>query len=168
MAAMLERLRATYRPFHAEDFQPVNIGVLIEDVYALISTHLRHHQITFEFRSDPGLPLLSGLSDQLRQVMLNLFMNAADAMPAGGSLIVSASLVPENQEILIRITDTGPGIDPAILPNIFEAFVTNKELGTGLGLAIVYEIVIKHGGRIQAANNPEGGATFTLWLPLGN
>ncbi len=57
----------------------------------------------------------------------------------------------EGKEILISVTDTGPGIDPAILPNIFEAFVTNKEGGTGLGLAIVHEIVIKHGGRIEVA-----------------
>jgi signal transduction histidine kinase len=168
MATMLERLRATYRPFLVEDFQPVLVNDLINDVHALMATHLRHHQISFEFDPDPELPSISGLSDQLRQVILNLFMNAAEAMPDGGHLIASTGFVLENKQIMVTITDTGPGIDPTILPNIFEAFVTNKEGGTGLGLAIVHEIMIKHGGRIEVANNPLGGATFILWLPVEN
>jgi PAS domain S-box-containing protein len=168
MATMLERLRATYRPFRVEDFQPVVVNDLIKDVNALMATHLRNHQISFEFDPDPELPAIPGLSDQLRQVILNLFMNAAEAMADGGLLIASTDFVKEGKEIMISITDTGPGIDPAILPNIFEAFVTNKEGGTGLGLAIVHEIVIKHGGRIEVANNPLGGAAFMLWLPVEN
>jgi PAS domain S-box-containing protein len=168
MAVLLERLRTTYRPFHREDFQPVHVNELIEDVHALMSTHLRHHQITFEFHPDTVLPPISGLSDQLRQVILNLFLNSAEAMTTGGKLSVSSHLMPTDNEIVLKITDTGPGIDPAMLPSIFEAFVTNKEEGTGLGLAIVYEIVTKHGGRVKMANNPEGGATCTIWLPLRN
>jgi signal transduction histidine kinase len=66
---------------------------------------------------------------------------------------------------VITVSDTGDGIDPIILPSIFDAFVTNKERGTGLGLTISYEIVTKHRGRIRAENNPDGGATFSVWLP---
>ncbi len=166
MVAMFERLRATYQPFRAEDFQPTLINSLIEDVHALIATHLRHANITFDFQADPSLPPVSGLSDQLRQVIVNLFMNAADAMEDGGQLTVSSEFLSASHEALICVADTGMGIDAVILPHIFEPFVTDKEKGTGLGLAISSEIVSNHGGRIKAENRPEGGAIFRVWLPV--
>jgi PAS domain S-box-containing protein len=168
MATLLERLRTTYRPVSTEDVQPVQINNVINNVYALVATHLRHNQISYEFDPDPDLPLIPGMVDQLRQVILNLFMNAVDAMTDGGCLTVSTRFLAENREIFIAITDTGSGINPSILPNIFDAFVTNKERGTGLGLTISYEIVLKHHGRIQAINNPKRGATFSVWLPVDN
>ena len=72
----------------------------------------------------------------------------------------------ETQEIMIAVSDTGPGIAPSILPNIFDPFVTNKKRGTGIGLTISHDIVIKHRGRITAENNPKTGATFKVWLPI--
>ena len=167
MSALINRLRATYRSAQIEDFQPTQINNIIEDVYALISTHLRHNEISFEFYPDPELTEISGLTDQLRQVILNLLMNAVEAMPTGGRLTVSTQCLKEAGEILFKVSDTGKGIDPLILPNIFDAFITDKERGTGLGLTITYDIVTKHRGRIQAENNPECGATFSVWLPCG-
>lgn len=166
MAAMLERLRETYQPIRAEDFQPTLINGIIEDVHALIATHLRHAHITFEFRADSSLPPVPGLSDRLRQVIINLFMNAADAMADGGHLSVSSEFLSASHEALICVADTGMGIDAAILPHVFEPFVTDKEKGTGLGLAISSEIVSNHRGRITAENRPEGGAIFRVWLPV--
>lgn len=166
MAVMLERLRTTYRPASAEDFRPVHINNLIEDVCTLVATHLRHNRISYDFQADPHLPPIPGLENQLRQVMLNLFMNSVDAMPTGGHLTITTQFLPRDHEVLITVADTGPGIADNILPNIFEAFVTNKERGTGLGLTISYEIVMKHQGRIQARNNPERGATISIWLPV--
>jgi PAS domain S-box-containing protein len=166
MAAMLERLRTTYRAARAEDFRPVQINDVIEDVRALLTTHLRHAAIAFEFAADPDLPAVSGAGDQLRQVILNLFMNAVDAMPRGGRLRVSTETLAEEKQILIGVCDTGEGIDPAILPYIFETFISGKENGTGLGLAISSEIVKNHGGRIQGENLAEGGARFQIWLPV--
>jgi len=168
MATLLDRLRVTYQPARAEDFRPVQLNGIIEDVHALLTTHLKHAQISFEFHADTGLPFIPGLADQLKQVMLNLFMNAVDAMAGGGHLTVTTRWLADNREILITVIDTGVGIDKALLPIIFEAFITNKEKGTGLGLAISYEIILKHRGRIQAENNPEGGATFSIWLPVEN
>jgi signal transduction histidine kinase len=165
MSALLNRLRSTYRSAQIEDFQPTQINSIIEDVYALIGTHLRHNEISFEFHPDPDLPEIPALTDQIRQVMLNLLMNAVEAMPTGGRLTVSTQCLKESGKVLIKVSDTGKGIDPAILPNIFDAFVTDKERGTGLGLTITYDIVTKHHGRIQAENNPLGGATFNVWLP---
>jgi signal transduction histidine kinase len=165
MAALIQRLRATYRPTHAEDFNPIQINNIVEDVYALISTHLRHNNISFEFYPDPALPMIPGLADQIRQVILNLFMNAVEAMKASGRLSVSTRHIEADGEIFLSISDDGPGIESHILPNIFDAFITNKETGTGLGLTITYDIILKHEGRITAENNPDKGATFKVWLP---
>ncbi|HLO28440.1 MAG TPA: GAF domain-containing protein [Anaerolineales bacterium] len=166
MAALIERLRSAYRPVRIKDFQPVELNNLVEDIYALISTHMRHKQIAFEFFPDSELPPVSGISDQIRQVVLNLFFNAIEVMQPGGCLTVQTwGLLPQ-KEVLFSVKDTGPGIDPEILPNIFEPFITSKPTGTGLGLTITYDIIQQHHGRIEAENNPEGGAIFKVWLPI--
>ena len=134
MSALIERLRTTYRPTQAEDFQPTQINNIIEDVCALISTHLRHNEIAFEFHPEPNLPLIPTLADQIRQVIINLLMNAVEAMTTGGTLTVCTKLLQDSNEILLTVSDNGTGIPPEILPNIFDAFVTNKQAGTGLGL----------------------------------
>jgi signal transduction histidine kinase len=126
---------------------------------------MRHKNITFEFIPDLELPVVPGIPDQIRQIVLNLFMNAVEAMQTGGHLTVYTRRLPEQDRILFSVTDTGPGIDPEILPHIFEPFMTNKENGTGLGLTITADIIRRHNGDIQAENNPEGGATFRVWLP---
>ncbi|MBI5352773.1 MAG: GAF domain-containing protein [Chloroflexi bacterium] len=165
MSALINRLRTTYRSAQLEDFLPTQVNHIIEEVYALIATHLRHTEISFEFHPDPELPLISGLADQLHQVILNLMMNAVEAMASGGHLTVTTKYSKETEEIILKVSDSGEGIDPSILPTIFDAFVTDKTGGTGLGLTITYDIVTKHRGRIQAENNPQGGATFTVCLP---
>lgn len=166
MAAMIERLRSAYRPVRIKDFQPVPLNNLVEDVYALIATHMRHKQIAFEFFPDPELPEISGISDQLRQVVLNLFLNAIEIMKPGGCLTVHTQVVSSQKEILFSVKDTGPGIDPEILPNIFEPFITGKSTGTGLGLTITHDIIHQHHGRIRAENHANGGAIFNVWLPI--
>jgi len=168
MANLIERLRATYRPTQSEDFLPTQINNIVEDVHALITTHLRHNHIAFESHPDPELPYIPALSDQIRQVTLNLFMNACEAMVNGGTLSVCTRLQKDTNEIMLAVSDTGVGIPADILPAIFEAFVTNKPSGTGLGLTISHDIVIKHHGRITAENNPDQGATFRVWLPINN
>jgi len=168
MAGMIERLRDTYRPPQAEDLQPTHLNIIIEDVYALLATHLRKNQVAFEFRPDPALPAISALPDQIRQVALNLMINAVEAMPSGGKLTVSTTYLPDTKEVLLFVSDTGTGIPASILPYIFDPFITNKKRGTGIGLTISHDIVIKHRGRIIAGNNDgETGATFKVWLPIG-
>jgi signal transduction histidine kinase len=87
-------------------------------------------------------------------------------MPQGGQLTIATQYMSVDKQVLITISDTGPGIEQDIFPNIFDAFITNKSGGTGLGLTISNEIVQKHGGSISAQNNPEAGATFEVWLPV--
>ena len=168
MSALIERLRSTYRPIQVEDFLPTQINNIIEDIHALISTHLRHNKIIYEFHPDPEMPLIPALPNQIRQVILNLLMNAVEIMTNGGKLTVSTKLLKDSNEALLTVSDTGPGIAPDLLHNIFDPFVTNKQRGTGLGLTISYDIVMKHRGRITAENNPDVGALFKVWLPINN
>lgn len=169
MAGLVERLRDTYRPPQAEDLQPTLLNDIIEDVYALIATHLRKNEVAFEFRPDHELPAITAQPDQIRQVTLNLLMNAVEAMPSGGRLTAATRYLREAKEVLLSVSDTGVGIPSAILPLIFDPFVTNKKRGTGIGLTISHDIVVKHGGRIVAENDPGGsGATFKVWLPIAS
>jgi signal transduction histidine kinase len=101
---------------------------------------------------------------QISTVLVNLFLNALDAMPNGGQLEVRLTIEPDGSP-RVRISDTGSGISPEILPRLFTPFATTRPTGTGLGLSISRRIVEDHGGRIEAANRPEGGAAFTIRLP---
>jgi signal transduction histidine kinase len=94
-------------------------------------------------------------------------MNGVEAMQNGGKLTVRTQYLMETDEILMSVCDTGMGISPAILPYIFDPFVTNKKRGTGIGLTISHDIVLKHRGRLIAENNViTSGATFKVWLPV--
>jgi signal transduction histidine kinase len=166
MAALIERLRSAYRPIRGSDFHPVQLNNLIEDVYALINTHMRHKEISFDFFPETNLSPVSGISDQLRQVVLNLFLNAAEVMRPGGCITVETRNLVDQGEVLFSVKDSGPGIDEQILPKIFDPFITSKHSGTGLGLTITHDILHQHRGRIQAENHPDGGAIFHVWLPI--
>lgn len=165
MGALIARLRATYRAAQAQECQPASLNELIQDVQALTATYMRHRNIQFIFHPAPNLPLIPVIPDKIRQMVLNLVMNAIEAMSGGGELTVTTAYLPETQQVLMTFADTGPGINPAIRDHIFEPFVTDKPAGTGLGLTITADIVRQHGGSIQADNLPEGGAIFSVWLP---
>lgn len=112
----------------------------------------------------PDTPVtVDGDPEQLHQVFVNLLLNGIEAMPDGGSLNVA---VRDAGTCLVAISDTGTGIPQTVLTRIFEPFVTSKEQGTGLGLAVSHRIVSEHGGTLLAANRAEGGAVFTVELPL--
>jgi len=102
-------------------------------------------------------------ADMLRRALLNLILNAVDAMPHGGQLLVTACATPLGVEI--EVADSGPGLPESALARLFEPFFTTKSNGTGLGLAIVERIAEAHGGQVLAANCSAGGAAFTLCLP---
>ena len=109
-----------------------------------------------------------GDSQQLKQVFLNLFMNAQEAMKGGGEIEVTvrASQLDTIPAISVSVSDTGRGIPQEILQNIFNPFFTTKATGTGLGLPIIHRIVTNHLGRIDVSNRPTGGAVFIVTLPL--
>jgi two-component system, NtrC family, sensor histidine kinase HydH len=103
-------------------------------------------------------------AEQIKQVLLNLVLNAVQAMPEGGRIVLRAR--QEDGSVLLEIADQGSGILPENLERIFDPFFTTRASGTGLGLSIAHQIVHGHGGQISVHNNPDRGATFTLILPL--
>jgi signal transduction histidine kinase len=102
--------------------------------------------------------------DQIRNVLVNLFLNTLDAMPTGGRLSVQLKESPDG-ELRLEIADTGPGISADMQPKLFTPFASSKPTGTGLGLSICRRIIEEHGGAITAQNRPDGGACFTIALP---
>ena len=166
MAGLIARLKDTYRPTVAADYQPESLNILVEEVQKLISTHLRHNHVQFTFAPDPKLPKTSIIRDQIKQVILNLCINGIESMPDGGVLAVHSEYQEKEDEIYLHVIDSGIGLSPEMQAQIFEPFFTTKEGGTGLGLAVSYEIIQNHGGDIIAKNNSNHpGATFTVTLP---
>ena len=121
--------------------------------------------VTVETRLDEGLPPVAADEAQLRQALLNLVRNAADAMSAGGALTVSTRRSADGA-VEVSVKDTGGGIAAENLGRIFEPFFSTKKNGTGLGLALTQQIVTEHGGRIEVDSTPGRGTTFTLRLPV--
>jgi len=166
MAELIARLRDTYRPVFREEFKPENLNNLILEVQKLIGTHLRHKNIQFIFEPGNDMPSVKIIPDQFKQVLINICLNAVEAMQHGGSLRISTLASPETDEVSIIIIDTGPGIPQDVMPFIFDPFYTTKEGGTGLGLSITYDIVNRHNGRIEVESEAEKGTTFKIWLPI--
>lgn len=175
VGGLIRRLHEFNRP-GASEALPIDVAALIERVLALVGNTMARQRIGVAFLRPPTLPPLIARADQLTQVLLNLFLNAVDAMPHGGTLTVCASLLstsPEQLEldplaseaIVIEVSDSGSGIAPEVLQRIFDPFVTTKQEGSGLGLAISRQIVEQHRGTISVRNEPAGGATFTIALP---
>ena len=141
---------------------------IVEDSLALLAHSFQHNKILLTKHFDQGLPFFLGDSQQLKQVFLNLFMNAQEAMKTGGEIEVSVNSANLDgvPAVAVAIRDSGKGIPPEILRNIFNPFFTTKATGTGLGLPIVHRIITNHLGRIDVCNRPSGGAVFTVTLPL--
>jgi two-component system, cell cycle sensor histidine kinase and response regulator CckA len=115
----------------------------------------------------PDLRAVIGRSSEIEQVLMNLVVNARDAMPNGGTLTIAARNVPDADEVLLTVTDTGTGMDKITRERMFEPFFTTKDVGagTGLGLTTVYAIVAQSHGRLDVHSEPGEGTTFSIWLP---
>ncbi len=141
---------------------PTDINALVRSSVAGVLGTSPNGKIRVEFRLDGSLGSQMVDGGQLRQVFDNLLKNAVEAMPGGGLITVTTE--DGDGEFVVTISDTGPGIPEENLPKLFSPFFTTKKVGkgTGLGLSVCYGIVKMHGGAIQAANNPGGGACFTV------
>lgn len=149
----------------------VNLNRLLEETLALRRHEWEVRRIRASVEFDPALPDTQADPDQLQQVLLNLLLNAEQAIASlrdYGSLCVGTHWDADAGKIWIEVTDDGAGIDPAILPRIFEPFFTTKPLGrgSGLGLSISEEIVRRHEGSLTVRSAPGCGATFTIELPV--
>ena len=148
------------------DSGPVDVNAVVNDVLALLEHQLKNGRIQVRKELAPNPPFVQGIEYKLQQVLLNLFLNARDAMPRGGWLTI---VTRKNGDMAsIEVGDTGSGIPPDQLSRIYDPFFTTKELGkgTGLGLSITYGIVQEHGGTITCDSTVGQGTRFTLTLPV--
>ncbi len=142
----------------------IKVPVLVDEVMVLLADHLAMHHVVLEQEVESGLPSVRGNPPLLQQVLIDLALNACNAMPSGGTLTVSAGR-PEPGWVAIRLQDTGHGIPAESLSRVFEPFFTTSANGVGLGLAVSYSIVRQHGGTIQVESQVGQGTTFTIRLP---
>lgn len=145
--------------------QPVDVARVGAHVCALLRPEAAARGIEIVFAPGESLPLLQADPVQLTQALVNLVLNAMQAVGRNGTVKVEAVHEPVAARMAITVRDTGPGIANENLSQIFEPFFTTKEDGSGLGLWIVQQIALAHAGAVGAANAPDGGAVFTLVLP---
>ena len=159
---MLDFYRTSPKQHHATDVHKV-----IEDVLALTDKQLQRERVHVHRSFDPNVPPLNAIQNQLKQVFLNLVINATEAMPDGGSIAISTSLSDDGKWVSISFRDQGAGLSQQAMAHLFEPFYTTKSSGTGLGLSISYGIIEQHGGNIVVENAESKGSCFTVLLPTG-
>lgn len=143
--------------------QPQNIADLIRDVLALSGKQLRQVNIHVVTGYLGDLPRVLVVEDQIKQVFLNLVLNAMEAMPGGGELEIRGYV--QDESVSLEFSDSGEGLEPDVLSRVFEPFFSTKPEGTGIGLWVSHEIISRHGGTLEAQGEPGHGATFTVRLP---
>jgi len=177
--AIVQQLLAIARRSEAR-LEQLNLNDLVKNLERLLSETFPK-TIDVGLHLDPGSPSLTADPSQIDQVLLNISLNARDAMPEGGKLVLTTGTVPgaelrarfqevkAEQYALISVADTGLGMDEAVKSRIFEPFFSTKhqDQGTGLGLSVAYGIVANHGGFIDVTSRPHEGSTFNIYLPIG-
>src|ERR1700726_3108018 len=166
-ADVINRLRSFYKKGKPPKREIVDIRAIVREMAALFRTEATRHSVTIHSEVDADTPKIVADRVQLQQVLMNLMLNAIEAMKeTGGELTLRARLNPEGQ-LVFSISDTGVGLPAESTERIFDAFHTTKPQGTGMGLAVTRSIVESHGGRVWATANEGPGATFHFTLPTG-
>jgi two-component system NtrC family sensor kinase len=145
----------------------LDLNQIIRQTVRLIANQSRFNKITIEEHLGEHLPAVYGDRNQLQQVLLNLALNACEAMPNGGALTITTQ--PHGRDVMLTVADTGLGIKPEHLTQVFDPFFTTKPVGkgTGLGLSVSYGIVQQHGGVLSVQSQEGKGTVFTIILPFG-
>lgn len=163
---IIEHLQA-FAQKSVREYESLDVSHLVEEVAVMTRGEFAAAQVALEVRLSKTLPAITGDRVQLQQVVVNLLLNAVDAasLQSRGPRVVTARTSGNDSFVEIEIEDNGPGIGSGDLGKIFQPFFSTKKSGTGLGLAISADIVRTHGGWIDAANRPRGGAKFRIGLP---
>jgi PAS domain S-box-containing protein len=169
-ADIIGRIRALAKnaPSH-KDW--LDINDTIRDVVALARSEMQRHRVVVETHLAEEVPLILADRIQLQQVLLNLLINALEALSGVGDgprEVVVQSDPDASQGVLVTVRDSGPGLDPQSLDRLFDAFYTTKPHGLGMGLAISHSIIAAHGGRLWASANVPRGAIFQFTVPIGH
>jgi signal transduction histidine kinase len=166
---LIQELLQFARPRSA-DLCPTDIKQSIEKTMSMVANRLYKEKIETNVVFDENLPLVSADPQQLEQVLVNLLLNAIDAMPKGGRITIEAGLEADTSSpaaVIIAVNDTGNGIEAGDLPKIFQPFFSAKKgKGIGLGLSICDRIIQNHGGKIAVQSTPGEGTSFKIHLPL--
>jgi signal transduction histidine kinase len=173
VAEIVQGMRDFARPA-PQGTRPTDVISVLEDVLELAAKQLQQSQVIVERSWGIDVPTIEVNPNLLKQVFLNMILNAIDAMSGGGTLRLSSVVdqigTTENQlpqaAIRVEFTDTGPGMTPQALSRLFEPFYTTKEHGSGLGLYISYTIIESLGGKIEVSSSAGIGTTFSILLPL--
>ena len=172
LEAEIDRLSAFLRSFHGYAAQqaprpePCSLKDTLDDVLFWTRRDAHTRKVAFTLDVAEPLPPLRADRHQLKQVLLNLVMNAIQVQPDGGTVTLRAT--PQATHVVIEVADSGPGIAPALLSRIFEPFFTTRREGSGLGLSIVRKIVEDHGGSISIHSEPGAGTRVVLHWPIAN
>ncbi len=164
---VLRRMRTLIKK-EKPDFQSLDVNLLLQEVVGLVRNDAMIHNVAIELHLDPNPAAVHGDRIQLQQVVMNLLLNAFDAIEAGRSKnrTVQVENRGDGSEVRVKVCDRGPGIPQATFERLFEPFNSSKPQGLGMGLSISRSIVNLHGGRLWAENNSDGGATFSFALPV--
>ncbi len=148
--------------------RPVDLNSVVREVVNLVEKPFAKQGVGVRTELAPALPQVRASADHLQQVLLNLLTNARDAMPGGGTITLRTAR--DEGRVVAEVRDSGPGLAPEVEAHLFEPFFTTKETGkgTGLGLSVSHGIVSAHGGELDGANAPEGGALFRVRLPAAD
>jgi len=162
---LIQQLQSFNRPTTGR-ISLIDLHELIDAMLLMTKEDFRKKKIAVEKIYDETLPHIQGVDDLLKQVILNLLTNAADACEGGGIISISTALV--DKEVVIRVQDSGKGISAENMPHIFEPFFSTKPQvkGVGLGLSVSYGIIKSHNGRIEVSSEEGKGAVFTVTLPV--
>jgi C4-dicarboxylate-specific signal transduction histidine kinase len=164
---LVAQLRGTYVTGSKEIVQ-VDVTALLAEVHDLLAPQLKKRNVEWR-QADGHQPyMVKGIHNNLKQVFINLCLNAMEAMEGnkGGSITLNLRTSQDGRHVGVDFQNTGPLIAEETLPHIFEPFYTTKRNGTGLGLSISYDIIRQHQGEIHVQNGDRQGVTFTIWLPL--
>ncbi len=145
----------------------LDMNQVVQDVLSLVRNQASFRNITISVSLPNDLPTVLADGDQMRQVVLNIVLNAAEAMADGGELRVTSRPAPGERGVELRISDTGAGIPDEVKAKLFEPFFTTKKTGTGLGLAIAYGMIERHRGSLRVESTPGKGSTFVIVVPVG-
>jgi signal transduction histidine kinase len=163
----LEEIVADFLQFaghHPLDLRPTDLNVVVSEVLDFITPAALKKRIELRHHLSPDVPPLSLDRDRVKQALLNLVLNALEAMTGRGELLVQTAA--RGGAVRVDVTDTGAGIPVEVLPRIFEVYFSTKKTGTGLGLPIARRIVEEHGGVLEVFTEEGKGTRFTMWFPV--